>query len=95
LFMILSLLPHFFDTPRPKINLSVVYCCITAVVLLFTYSLYINFLELIENGKSLSDNLLLSIGAVIFCTVITSKLKMRLLPQRKAKINRENFTESD
>jgi amino acid transporter len=74
LFVLLSLLPHFFDISQQKrkISITLVYILVTVVVLLITCLLYFSFLPFIEGNSAVkfSDNSQLSMGVTILGIVI-------------------------
>ena len=94
LFVLFSLLPHFFETSQPKINTSivVVYCLVTVFVLFITCMLYFSFLSLIEseNAVPFSKNLSLSIGITIFGILVAIVYKIYFLHQKTNKNNTSN-----
>jgi len=81
LFVLFSLLPHFFETSQSQRNVSaiVLYCIITIIVLLITCMLYISHLSLIKDGRPFSENLNLSIVVTISGIIIAIFFKSHFL----------------
>ena len=87
LFVLISLLPHFFDTHKlgnSFSSFSFVYIFITIVVLFITCFLYLSLLPILQNDIAVSfpDNLLVSILVTIIGVSVAIAFKYYILREK-------------
>jgi hypothetical protein len=86
LFVLISLIPHFFDNQiHNKKSVSLCYIIVTVIVLLFTCFLYLSYLNFIQEGVPFTENLIMSICVTILGVIIAIGFKIKFLM-----IKREN-----
>jgi len=89
LFVLVSLIPHFFEkTFEQEESYRIIvaaYMLVTITVLIITCFLYLCFLSLIPNSKTLDDNFSTSISVTIIGIIMAIGFKARILFLQKKK----------
>ena len=89
LFGLVSLVPHFFDTPVPETKVTVIYVFLTVIVLIITCFLYLSSLSLVpdEIAVHFSEHFYLSMWITITGVIGSIGIKYYFVQN---KINNKN-----
>ena len=96
LFGLVSLVPHFFDTPAPETKVTVIYVFLTVIVLIITCFLYLSSLSLVpdEFAVHFSEHFHLSMWTTIIGVLFAIGIKYYFV-QKKIKSRNVDFFQTD
>ena len=93
LFCLVSLVPHFFDTPVPETKVTVIYIFLTMIVFIITCFLYLSSLSLVpkEIAVPFSEHLHLSMWVTIIGILFAVGIKYYFVQKKIQSRNEDLF----